>query len=92
MKTLNVMETHQVAGGLEAVGVLTALTCLNLGLAIYNTSRIDTIKSIMIFDEEILDFVYNWTIYQEAQLIQLPHHDEVSALSFDAAYALTLRK
>lgn len=92
MKTLNVMETHQVAGGVEAIGVLTALSCLNLALTIYNTSRIDTIKSIIAFDEEILDFVYNWTIYQEAQLIQLPNHSEVSALSFDEAFALTWRK
>ncbi len=92
MKTLDLVETQQVAGGLEAVGVLAALTFLNLGLAYYHNNQINMIKSVMAFDENILDFVYNWTVYHEAQLSQLPSYNEVSALTFDQAAELAMQR
>lgn len=87
MKVLNLMESKQVAGGLEAIGVLTALTCLNIGFTIYNYSQIDKIKSTMSYDENLLDLVSILTLYHEAQLSQLPHYDELSTLSVNEAAA-----
>jgi len=77
-----------LSGGFDPVAGLCILSAASLAVGIYNTNEISRMKSIMRFDENMLDFVYSWTFYHDAQLSMLPHYSEVSAMNFDQVAAL----
>lgn len=74
MKILNSTEIQNVSGGVDGVTALWALSFVNLAIGLYNASQISK-------QNEILETIFVLTLYQEAQLMQLPRYDEVTALS-----------
>ncbi len=88
MKVLTSSEVMNVAGGFDPVVGLCILSATSLAVGIYNANEISRMKSIMRYDETVLDFVYSWTFYHDAQLSMLPHYTEVSAMNFDQVAAL----
>lgn len=88
VKVLTSSEVLSVSGGFDPVAGLCILSAASLAVGIYNANEISRIKSVMRYDENLLDFVYSWSIYHDAQLSMLPHYAEVSALNFDQASKL----
>lgn len=86
MKLLSLTEVQQISGGFDPADMIIGLFVLNIGLGIYNYTQINKTTSLINYMADDIDFLYNWTIYQEAQLSLTPHYDEVRHLNLDQAY------
>ncbi len=84
MKILDDNQINQVSGGME--GILLALCVTSIGISLYNSYQIRTLNNGMSTSNSLLDFVYSWTIFHDAQLSLLPNYDTVSSMTFGEAY------
>jgi hypothetical protein len=91
MKELNSIEVNQISGGTEAIGFFLVLSMVNVGLALYNAAQISQINYELSLAFNWLEFVDNWTVYHEVQLMNLPGYNEAASLTMNQAEAIVFK-